>query len=433
MNRLTLAALGLLFGAALVACDRHPPEEQHGDGHPAHGHDENDHDHDHGEAEHEEPRGLHGGRLLESGDLQLEVSIFEDGVPPEFRLYVTRAGRPVPPTQVQAVIELRRVNGIEGGVTDRHSFRAREGYLVSAMEVHEPHSFDVSVRLQHQDSSHDWNYESHEGRIELEPAVATAAGIVTSQAGPGEIADQLPLYGRIAPDAERMRDVHARFPGPVRSVTVRAGDRVVAGQVLATVESNESLQTYSITAPIGGQVVARHVNVGESAGADPLFQIADFSSVWAEVAVFQRDRSRVAVGQSVEVRAAEGDQRGTGTIRLVAPAGTGSGSGAVIARLVLDNAGNRWTPGQFVEAQIAVAKQSSKLVVPLGALQRFRERDVVFASEGNVYQAVPVRLGRRDGSQVEILEGLLPGARIVTGNSFLVKADIEKSGAAHDH
>jgi cobalt-zinc-cadmium efflux system membrane fusion protein len=44
-----------------------------------------------------------------------------------------------------------------------------------------------------------------------------------------------------------------------------------------------------------------------------------------------------------------------------------------------------------------------------------------------------VKIGRRDSERVEILSGLSLGARIVTNNSFLIKADIEKSGAAHDH
>ena len=49
------------------------------------------------------------------------------------------------------------------------------------------------------------------------------------------------------------------------------------------------------------------------------------------------------------------------------------------------------------------------------------------------YEARPVTLGRRDSEWVEIEQGLAPGARYVTANSYLIKADIEKSGAAHDH
>jgi cobalt-zinc-cadmium efflux system membrane fusion protein len=422
MNRFAMAALGLLLAAALTSCDRAPTGDSHAEGQQQHG-----------EEGHDEPRGPHRGRLLESGDLQLEVSIFEDGVPPEFRLYVTSGGAPVPPDQLRAAIDLHRVTGIEGGVTDRHAFTPREDHLVSAREVYEPHSFDVSVQLEYKGKTYDWKYASPEGRVEMDPAVATAAGIVTAKAGPGAISDQLLLYGRIAPDAERMRQVRARFPGPVRSVAVRTGDSVQAGQVLATVESNESLQTYSVTAPISGQITARHVNAGENAGEGALFEIADFSSVWAEVSVFQRDRARLSVGQSVDVRSAEGDQRGAGTIRLVSPSAAGVGPATVIARVVLDNARGKWTPGQFIEAQVAVATHASPMVVPLQALQRFRDWDVVFVNEGATYQALPVQLGRRDGTHVEILAGVRAGVRIVTGNSYLVKADIEKSGASHDH
>lgn len=421
MNRFAMAAAGVALAAMLASC-RPPAGDAHEEGH-----------HAHEEAAHEEPRGAHRGRLLSSDGLELEVSIFEDGVPPEFRLYATSGGAPVPPDQLRATVQLHRVTGIEGGATETHVFSPRADYLASAREVVEPHSFDVRVQLEYQGKTHEWTYASPEGRVEMDPSVASAAGIATAKAGPGVISDQMLLYGRIAPDAERMRQVRARFPGPVRSVSVRTGDSVRAGQVLATVESNDSLQTYSVTAPISGLITARHVNVGENATGEPLFEIADFSSVWAEMAVFQRDRARLAVGQPVEVRAAEGELRGAGTIRLLAPANAGAASATVTARVVLDNAHGRWTPGQFVEAQAAVARRAVPLVVPLSALQRFRDWDVVFVNDGSVYQALPVKLGRRDGTHVEVLDGLSLGARVVTGNSYLVKADIEKSGASHDH
>jgi cobalt-zinc-cadmium efflux system membrane fusion protein len=416
MSRPASTAIALFVTVLLAACGGSPAE------HPSAEHA--------GEAA-EPERGPHRGRLLRDGDLQLEVSIFEDGVPPEYRLYATVAGVPVPPAQMQATIELRRITGIAGGVVDRHVFAAREDYLVSASEVYEPHSFDVSVRLEYAGKTHAWQYASPEARVEMDPAVAAAAELVTARAGPGEIADQLLLYGHIVPDAERVRQVRARFPGPVRSVPARLGDTVRAGQVLATIESNESLQTYAVTAPISGLVTARNVNVGESAAGDALFEIADYSSVWAELAVFPRDRGKLAPGRPVEVKAAEGELRGAGSIRFLSP--VGAASSAVTARVVLDNSGRQWTPGQFVEAEVSVARHSVPLVVPLTALQRVRNWDVVFVNEGSSYQALPVTLGRRDSTHVEVLAGLAPGALFVTGNSYLVKADIEKSGASHDH
>ncbi|MEI6518204.1 MAG: HlyD family secretion protein, partial [bacterium] len=63
----------------------------------------------------------------------------------------------------------------------------------------------------------------------------------------------------------------------------------------------------------------------------------------------------------------------------------------------------------------------------------FREQTVVFAKVGNTYEVKPLTLGKSDGEWVEVLEGLSPGERYVTGNAFLIKADILKSGATHDH
>ena len=73
------------------------------------------------------------------------------------------------------------------------------------------------------------------------------------------------------------------------------------------------------------------------------------------------------------------------------------------------------------------------LMVPLAALQTFRDWDVVFVRVGDTYEIRPVELGKRDGERVQILSGLKPGAAVVVEQSYLVKADIEKSGASHDH
>jgi membrane fusion protein, heavy metal efflux system len=381
---------------------------------------------------HEEARGPHGGRLLQAGELQLELAIFERGVPPEYRLHAASGGRPLAPEQVEASVQLRRVTGLPGGLVEEVAFAPRGDYLLGDREIREPHSFDVTLRATVAGKPYEWSWESPEGRIVLTPEVAAKSGVETSAAGPGVIADTLSLFGRIEPDAERVRTVHARFPGPVRSVTVRPGDRVRQGQVLATIESNESLQTYAVTAPIGGMVTARHVNPGESAGEAPLFEVVDYASVWAELAVFPRDRGRLTVGQDAEVRAADSTLQGTGVIRMLTPA-AGGGATSMIARVVLDNRDGQWTPGQFVEARVAVAEHPAQIVVPVTSLQRFRDWDVVFVNEVSVFQAQPVELGRRDSRNVEILSGLAAGANVVTVNSYLIKADIEKSGASHDH
>lgn len=372
-------------------------------------------------------RGPHNGRLLRDGKLAIEIAIFEDGVAPEFRVRATDAGRPVAPTDLQLDIELHRF----ADAIDRLQFAARDGYLVSTASVREPHSFDVVVLARYQGKSHRWSYSSVEGRTTIDPAAAKAAGISVAPAGPGAIEERIGLYGTIQADATRVRAVAARFPGAIRSIDVAVGAQVRAGQRLALVESNESLQTYAVTAPIAGVVTQRQGNPGETTATSPLFEIADHSQVWAVLNVFPRDRARIRLGQAIAVRAADGDTHATG---VVAAIGTGTSAAASITvRVVLDNRGGNWTPGQFVDAQATIAQFDAPLVVPVAALQTFRNGPAVFLSRGDSYQAQPVVVGRRDDTHVEIIEGLAAGMPVVIANSYLVKADIEKSGASHDH
>jgi cobalt-zinc-cadmium efflux system membrane fusion protein len=67
------------------------------------------------------------------------------------------------------------------------------------------------------------------------------------------------------------------------------------------------------------------------------------------------------------------------------------------------------------------------------ALQTFRDWEVAFVNVGDVYEFRPLELGRSDAERVEVLGGLQAGDRYVSTNSYLIKADIEKSGASHDH
>jgi cobalt-zinc-cadmium efflux system membrane fusion protein len=404
---LPLAALALLGG-----CERTPPG-MGGDS-------------DRAEAE-EAPSGPHGGRLLIDGDFSLELAIVEAGIPPEYRAWATRAGVPLEPSALELTVELTRL----GGRVDRIGFAPLGDYLRGDQTVYEPHSFDVSVTATAAGRTHRFAYESHEGRTVIPAAAARAAGIETQLTGPGAIVETLSLFGAIAPDPTRVREVKARFAGPILAVHAQIGDSVAAGAALATIESNESLQSYTVSAPIGGVITARHAEPGEQAGESALFEIADYSTVWAQLSAFPRDRMRLASGQAVTVVADSGAQA-EATVDYLAPAGN-LGSQSVTARVVLDNTDGRWTPGQFVQGRVTIAESAVDLAVPLSALQAFRDFTVVFARVGDTYEVRMLELGRRDDAYVEVLGGLEPGTEYVTQNSYLIKADIEKSGASHDH
>jgi len=86
-----------------------------------------------------------------------------------------------------------------------------------------------------------------------------------------------------------------------------------------------------------------------------------------------------------------------------------------------------------VEAGIAVASRKVPLAVRTQALQRFRDFTVVFAKVGDTYEVRMLTLGQRSNEWSEVLEGLEPNEIYVSENSYLIRADIEKSGATHDH
>ena len=286
---------------------------------------------------------------------------------------------------------------------------------------------------EHADEHGDEHGEGEEGTAIIEPAIAEASGIEVAAAGPGTIRDEHEVQGLLTPVEGRHARVVARFPGPVRKVHVGVGDEVRAGQTLALVESNISLSNYAVTAPFAGTVLARNASEGELAGEAPLFEIADLSRLWVDLHVFGADATHITAGLPVEVRRLSDGATATTTIERVLPA-TATASQSTVARAVLQNADGDWRPGAAVRARITVAEEPVSLRVPLSAVQALEGQDVVFVREGeDRYVARLVALGRRDGRHVEVLSGLAEGEPVVVAQSYLIKADLEKSGVEHAH
>lgn len=378
-------------------------------------------------AEAEPERGPEGGRLLEDGDFAVEVVIHETGIPPEFRLYAYDAGTPLPASAFDAAITLDRL----GGRIDRFEFETEGDYLRGLGVVREPHSFDVEVEVVHEDREYHFTYSSHEGRTEIPARVAAAQGVAVDAAGPAVIDDVVELTGAVQTDPARISEVRARFPGVVTGVRRTIGDSVRRGDMLATIETNESLRSVAIEAPIGGLIIDRHVQTGQTTGGEALFVIADLTEVWIHLDVFGRDLDTVAVGQPVSIETLSGYTIEE-TIDWVSPL-VAHGSQSIRARVTAANPEQRLRPGQFVRARVVTAQHEVPLAVRRSGLQRFRDFDVVFARVGDVYEVRMLELGRQDADFAEVLDGLRPGEVYVMANSYLIKADIEKAGATHDH
>ena len=382
----------------------------------------------HGNEEEAEPaKGPHRGRLLEDASISLELAIFETGVPPEFRVWVSENGSPVAPGDVDLNVTLTRL----GDVRDEINFAPQQDFLRGDTVVYEPHSFIVTVDAVHAGRNYHWQYDNFEGRTRIASDIAQAAGIRIETAGPASIRDEVTVYGRVVSGPENVSHVSARFDGVIQSVRASIGDVIEKGQMLAVVEANDSLNNYTIKAPISGTVIERHANPGETTGDRSLFTIVDTSSVWAELAVFPSDRSRVKVGAPVTVQTAIGDISIDGEIALLSPVAGANQS--VTARVPLENPEGLLAAGMYLTGQIEVAQHDVPLAVKRAGLQSFRDFTVVYAQIEDEYEVRMLELGQKDDTWVEVLGGLEPGTSYVTDNSYVIKADIEKSGASHDH
>lgn len=271
--------------------------------------------------------------------------------------------------------------------------------------------------------------EGGDAHTEISTAIAQQAGIRSQVAGASTIERTLSSYGRLAVDPESQVHVQARFPGLVIQVEASLGDMVSAGDTLAIVESNDSLQRYPLTTPVSGTVSQRHISAGEVTGAQALFTIVNFDRLWAELKIFPGQRADIAAGQTVRLNIDEIQHEAS--IHHLLP--DERGSPYVIARAEIINTDGMLSPGRLVSARVIVERIEASLVVDNRALQSLDGYQVVFVQEGDVFAAREVELGRSDNQFSEVLSGLHAGEHYVVDNSYLVKADIEKSGASHAH
>ena len=307
------------------------------------------------------------------------------------------------------------------------------------------------------------------GRVELTPEKLRNAHLTVEEARPATIHLGLRVFGKVVPDGEKLAHVSPRYAGVARKVNKRLGDTVAAGEVLASVESNESLQTYDLKAPLAGTIIERDVTVGEFVGTDKsLFTVADLGTVWVDFQIYQQDFSRLRVGQPVRIgtysrvtsavpagtplplarednalpagTAPDGptpgqDEAGRhevrSTVAYLSPFGAET-TQTTLARAYVPNRDGALRPGLFVTGEIAVDEIAAAVAVREDAVQTLDGKEVVFVEEGDGFEARAVQIGARDGERAQVLAGLKAGDRYVAGNAFLLKAEIGKEGAEHE-
>ncbi len=273
--------------------------------------------------------------------------------------------------------------------------------------------------------------ENNKGHIELTPEQIKFAGIGLEKAESGNIREVLPLYGQVVTNGQNVHSVTARFAGVITKITKQIGDSVSLGEVLAIVESNDSLKNYAIKSSIAGIVIERNANAGEQTSDNILFKVADFSTVWVDLSAFPKDMASIHLGQLTRIKCSAADVTGEGKVIYISPYGNSNQTTKV--RVLLENPEHLLVPGHFITAEIKLAETTVAVAIHSEAIQIVEEHNVVFVKGDEGFEPREVTLGRTDGELIEVLTGLKVGETYVTKNSFILKSEMGKEDEEDGH
>lgn len=304
------------------------------------------------------------------------------------------------------------------------------------------HAEEVKSTHAEDDHGHGHDEDSHAvagvagetiGKLTMTEDALNRNGVEIRTASAGVINKVIELPGEIVLNADKVAHIVPRFPGIVQEVRANLGDRVTAGQVLAVIQSNQSVSAYEIKSLVAGTVIEKHITLGEFVQDDQdIYVVADMSTVWARVSVYSRYLPDVKVGQNVRIGTSGSKNAVTGKIDYIGPI-VGERTRTTQARVSLANPSGTWRPGSFVTATVSLGEQRAGVAIPQDAIQTVEGEPVVFVKTNIGFEARTVALGSNDGTMIEILSGLNVGDLYVATNSFLLKAEFGKSEAGHEH
>jgi cobalt-zinc-cadmium efflux system membrane fusion protein len=260
-------------------------------------------------------------------------------------------------------------------------------------------------------------------------------GIVIRTVGSHTLQIHSDLTGQVVPEPDRVAHIVPRFAGVVKNVYKKIGDGVKRDEVIAVIESNESLVTYRVKSSIDGVVLELHMIPGELIGDDShVVMVADLSSVWAELGIYQKDLNKISVGQTAEVYFDKIENAVNSTIFYISPT-VNQHTRTATARVRLNNKQGYWKPGMFVTAQVLTEFLNVNLAVEINAIQNLEGQQVVFIRDGDGFRAQPVSIGRTNTVYAEIVSGMNAGQEYIAQGAFTIKAELlkESFGGGHDH
>jgi Cu(I)/Ag(I) efflux system membrane fusion protein len=190
----------------------------------------------------------------------------------------------------------------------------------------------------------------------------------------------------------------------------------------------------SIYTPLSGVVIEKLVQEGQYLNVgDTLFNIADLSTVWVEVEVYENEFSFVRIGQRVEISSQSYPGKTfSGRVSFIYPF-LDPKTRTVKVRVELANPGLKLKPDMFVSAMIK-APLADALAVPVTAVMDTGTRQVVWVEmKPGMFEPRDVKVGARVGDKIQILSGLLRGDKVASSGGYLIDSESQLKGSGTGH
>ena len=190
-------------------------------------------------------------------------------------------------------------------------------------------------------------------------------------------------------------------------------------------------RTLGVVSLISGRVTKADAKLGSYvlAGTE-LFRVSDPNRIQINASVLAADARRIKPGDTAVIELLGGE-----TVTAVVRSATPSlDPDSKTATIVLTPQGiGGLTPGQGLRARIKPrgGGDSALIALPEEAVQTVEGKEVVFVKTAKGFQATTVVTGKRGGGRIEIVDGLKPGAVVVTKGAFMLKAELGKGEAEH--
>ncbi len=179
-----------------------------------------------------------------------------------------------------------------------------------------------------------------------------------------------------------------------------------------------------VVAPMSGTVTQRRVGPGQwlsTGNADPVFTIADLSTMWLVAAVREVDVPAMRLGQAVKVRVGALPNKVFDAVITTLGTGLDPVTRRLTMRAEVQDPERLLKPEMFASFQIEVGEATRNVGVPLQAvIFRGSEANLWVALDDRTFELRRVTLGMRSGTTFQVLEGLREGDRVVTGGSLFI-------------